>query len=555
MTQRVERTGGLGAQRPAGGFRGIPFGVFAFFLLFYFLTNAGWYQVGDERIMLATAKQILGSGQLGFALQEPLKEHEDDVVKGKDGLYYFKYGLGQSLVELPFLAFHSLVFPRPSRGGMGLLPSNGFLQSEMLTVFLCPSILSALGCVLVYLFALRLKISRRSAFLVSMTYGLCTMVWPYAKSLMAETTLNVAVLGGLFAGVSYKSTARRYWLLIAGACLGFALITKTVSVLVIPILVTYLLAGVRPVKRTVLETGVFMGLPLAAFAALQLWHNDLRYGSLWELGYSFGWDRLGFSTPLTVGLWGLLLSPGKSFFLYSPIALLGVVAFRDLFQKNRAEALLFLGVVLVILVPHACWWAWSGDWAWGPRFLLILVPYVMLPVGYFFNGWAQRRRLFRNVVLGLVAVSVAVQVIGVTADPFAFLGYRSQWISELTGDKIYKPLPLLVEGATVNFNPMFSHIFGNIWLIKHTLFSYDLWSDPPWKSLERLDLMTPKEVYSSRLPPFWWPVAFPWFDRFSAVWVYPFAAAILLAVIWLGLALWRSVKRESERVGACLPRA
>lgn len=547
MMQRVERTGGPGGQRPAGFLRGIPFGVFALFLLFYFLTNAGWYQVGDERIMLATAKQVLRSGQLGFALQEPLKEHEDDVVKGKDGLYYFKYGLGQSLVELPFLALHSLVFPRPSQGGMGLLPTNGFLQSEMLTVFLCPSILSAFGCVLVYLFALRLNISRKSAVLVSLTYGLATMIWPYAKSLMAETTLNVAVLGGLFSGVSYKATARRYWLLVAGACLGFAFITKAVSVLVIPILVTYLLVRVRPVKKVFLETAVLMGLPLAVFAAFQLWHNELRYGNIWEFGYSFGWDRLGFSTPLAVGLWGLLLSPGKSFFLYSPVALLGIVTFKDLFRKNRAEALLFLGVGLVILVSHARWWAWSGDWAWGPRFLLMNVPYVILPLGYVFDAWGRRRKLYRKLLVGLVAVSVAVQLIGVTADPFGFLGYRSQWISELTGDEIYKPLPLMVEAATVNFNPMFSQISGNIWLIKHMLFSYDLWSDPPWKALKKLDLTTPKEAYSSRLPPFWWPVAFPWFDPYSTVWVYAFAAAILLGVIGLGLRLRRLAGRlEAE---------
>jgi len=542
MKERVERTGGLGFHSPASLFRGIPFALFVSFLFFYFLTNAGWYQVGDERIMLVTAKQILRSGQMGFELEEPLKEYEDDVVKGKDGLHYFKYGLGQSLVELPFLAFHSLIFPRPHLGGMGLLPLNGFLQGEMLMVFLCPSILSAFACVLVYLFALRLNVSRKSAVLVSMTYGLCTMVWPYAKSLMSETTLNVAVLGGLFAGVSYRTTARRYWLLIAGACLGFAFITKAVSALAIPILMTYILVAVRPSKRTVLETSIFMGLPLAASAAFQLWHNDIRYASLWEFGYSFGWDRLGFSTPLYVGLWGLIFTPGKSFFLYSPITLLGVFSFRAFLRKRKAEAFLFVGVMLAVLLVHSCWWAWSGDWAWGPRFLLIIVPYVILPVGYFFDEWRHRRQLFRKFVVGLVTVSAAVQVIGVTADPFAFLGYRSQWISELTGNSIYKPLPLFVEAATVNFNPMFSHIPGNIWLIEHMFFSYDLWSDPPRKSLEKLNMIEPKRVYSSRLPPFWWPVAFPWFAPPSARWVYPLAIASFLALAWGGIRVRRLLR-------------
>ena len=79
------------------------------------------------------------------------------------------------------------------------------------------------------------------------------------------------------------------------------------------------------------------------FVSIQLWHNEIRYGHMLEFGYSVLWDQLGFSNPLLTGLWGLFLSPGKSFFLYSPVTILGVLSLPGFFRRKRNEAFLFIG--------------------------------------------------------------------------------------------------------------------------------------------------------------------------------------------------------------------
>ena len=73
---------------------------------------------------------------------------------------------------------------------------------------------------------------------------------------------------------------------------------------------------------------VWHALPLALlvfaeFTAVALWHNTVKTGSLWDSGYQI--KNGVFSGDLFAGLYGLLLSTGKSAFLYSPPLVLAVL--------------------------------------------------------------------------------------------------------------------------------------------------------------------------------------------------------------------------------------
>ncbi|MFH1624738.1 MAG: hypothetical protein ABID54_06235, partial [Pseudomonadota bacterium] len=90
-------------KRP-GRFKGGPcFAILGVFFFFYTLTNAGWYKAGDEFFMGQVARQMVTNGQIGFELREPLQDpfSDDYISKGPNGRYYTKWGLGQSLVEVP----------------------------------------------------------------------------------------------------------------------------------------------------------------------------------------------------------------------------------------------------------------------------------------------------------------------------------------------------------------------------------------------------------------------------------------------------------------------
>jgi hypothetical protein len=255
---------------------------------------------------------------------------------------------------------------------------------------------------------------------------------------------------------------------------------------------------------------------------------------------------LGFGTPLYVGLWGLFASPGKSFFLYTPVSILGLASMRRFLKRHRAEALLFMAVCSVYVVPHALWWAWAGDWAWGPRFLLVITPYLILPIGLFFETWSERSRATKALAGILILFSFSIQFLGVSIHPYSYILARSDVIerfadldaSTFTYAWTYK------ESTFSNFSPMFSHIVGNWWLFKHMIFSYDLRSDVPWRSLGDFHLNQLLWVNHGRTVPFWWPASLPILAPRSTGWVVPLAAANLLTTFWFGLRLLRVIRRR-----------
>jgi hypothetical protein len=414
-------------------------------------------------------------------------------------------------------------------------------------LILCPSLISAVGCVLVYRSGARLGYSERVSMVLSLVYGLCTMVWPYSKSLMSEGTLNVAILGGVYGAVSYVAGHRKGWLAVSGACLGFAMITKIISLVVVPMVVVYLLAS-RDFRSTLRDVCLFFLAPLILFLGIEGWHNAVRYGAIWPSGYDRGWGALGFSTPLYVGLWGLLASPGKSFFVYAPVSLLGLISARGFFQRNRKEGFLFLGVAAAYTLPHGLWCLWAGDWAWGPRFLLVITPYLILPAGVFFGSWATKSCLTKGVTVGLLVFSVWIQILGVSVHPFAFIQTRAAVVNKFID---LSPMAFTYAGATLEdtfnqFSPRFSHVAGNWWLLKHMIFSYDLWSDSPWSQLGDFGLDPPIWVTGNRTIPFWWPVALPLKAPSSKTWVYPL---VILNFLLLVLAARKVASRLLHSTG------
>jgi len=532
---------------------GTPWGgpaltLFVFFLAFYYFTNAAWHKAGDESAMLHVAGQLATKAQVGFYAEKTPDDPHGDIVQGKNGLFYFKWGLGQSLVEVPLLVFHRWAWTVTHPGHLEEEASPTYEVTEFLSLLLVPSAISAFGCLLFFSLALRLGFSRATGIGVTFIYGLGTMIWPYSKSFASDTTLNVAILGSVYALISYPVTLKRGWLVLSGASMGFAVLTKPISLVVVPVLVIYFLAKVGP-KQAARDLLLCWAPPFMAFLVLQGWYNVIRYGVILASGYDEGWGRLGFCTPLYVGMWGLFASPGKGFFLYAPAALLSFFGARRFFREKKPEAWLFCGICVLLTLPHATWCLWAGDWAWGPRFLLPLTPYLILPAGYLFEGWTERHRLHRMVLGGVVLASVGVQVLGVALHPFAFIETRMDVIRPLLNPEVpdLSYAHSYAENAFTNFSPMLSHIVGNCWLLKHMMFEYDLASDAPWRALGIFELGLSRYFEGNRTRPFFWIVGLPARSSHSMGFVYPLAVINFLLVVWSGLRMGRCFEESKKR--------
>lgn len=139
---------------------------------------------------------------------------------------------------------------------------------------------------------------------------------------------------------------------------------------------------------------------------------------------------------------------------------------------------------------------------------------------------------------------MGIQFLGVAVHPFSYIEVRGKVLDQLmpVDTTVQTYWRFYSESALAQFSPLFSHIAGNWWLLKHMFFSYDLWSDAPWKVLGNFGLESPLWVIEDRAIPFWWPVGLPMFSEKTEAWVYPLAIASLLALILGGVRVGRLLK-------------
>ncbi|CAA9271441.1 MAG: Cell division protein FtsK [uncultured Chloroflexi bacterium] len=164
---------------------------------------------------------------------------------------------------------------------------------------------------------------------------------------------------------------------------------------------------------TVLPAGVLGVLAVAVMAAYA-GETPVLYRNLTE---RLREDWL--SLPLWTGLRGLLFSPGKSLFLYSPWLLLALPGGVLLWRRHRRLAALFTVFPAVVVVLYGMKLVWHGG-GWGPRYLVPMVPLLSIAAAPAVEWLLERGRATRGVLVGLAAVSVGVQLLGVAKDPEQF---------------------------------------------------------------------------------------------------------------------------------------
>lgn len=523
----------VAAARPPDGV--IALWVLAGFALFFLGTAAVNAASADAVSMLRVARR--------------LAEHGFASLPGQlNGATVSKYGIGQSLLELPWVGFWQRgleVSAAATRIWCGLLLSS------------LPALGSAAMLAGLYLCGRRLGYGPRLSLGVTLLAGLATMSWPYAQGLLSDSSLGWFWVWAWYGLLRYRQEGREGWLALAGAALGYTLLLKPMALGGLPPFLVYAAWAVhqREGRTTAWRPALALGLPLALGAALVLAYNHWRYGSPWETGYGADPnDRdvlLGFQTPLATGLLGLLFSSGKGFFWYNPALLLGLLGWPLLARRQRAEAWLLLAFPVLLLLLHAKWWAWHGDFAWGPRFLAPAAPFLALPAGAALAAlaaWAAgwRRRLAGAGVAALLTVSVGVQVLGVAIDAGHYIEYISTVVRPLGGYYHAGDWPIRDDGLALHFIPEFSPLAAHAWLLG-CLVAPDpqtraaRFAQPPWLGLNPRWAPPPRAHF-----PYWrvWWI-FAWAEQVPQ-WrsMVALAAALTLAAGGCLAGAWRASGRR-----------
>jgi 4-amino-4-deoxy-L-arabinose transferase-like glycosyltransferase len=195
--------------------------------------------------------------------------------------------------------------------------------------------------------------------------------------------------------------------LAAGVAIGAAIATRqTLAVFLVPLLAMLLWNGARSPK-------ILAGFALGCTPALlwQAWYNTIRTGSFYLPAATLPqFQNLSADGNIIEGLAGMLISPGKSIFLYSPLLLLSLPGIRAFVRRSQPLALGLVAALIVYGLVHASIRNWAGEWGWGPRYLVPLTFPLALPavlvLGRARESGAPALRLFAMAVL---AAGLAIQ--------------------------------------------------------------------------------------------------------------------------------------------------
>ncbi|MCX5823515.1 MAG: hypothetical protein NTY86_08415, partial [Deltaproteobacteria bacterium] len=128
----------------------------------------------------------------------------------------------------------------------------------------------------------------------------------------------------------------------------------------------------------------------------------------------------GFTSNLFVGLFGILLSPGRSIFVYSPILALAIPGAWLFYKKEKLLALSIVLTVLAYIIVVASWHDWDGGWTWGSRLLTPIVPLLGFLIAPVLRA-AKGKKVEMVLILTLATLGLLVQCLAIARSPIATL--------------------------------------------------------------------------------------------------------------------------------------
>jgi hypothetical protein len=313
-------------------------------------------------------------------------EHASWVVEngflqpGWDGSWFVRFSLGQPLAALPFYLLGRIL------GGPDSPTTRLFVNA-------LSAVAMAGAGALLYAWGRSLW-DGRTALLTLAIFVLATPAPVYARLFFSEALLTFCLL----LGFRLFFTRRPAGIALGGLAIGWAVLTREGAAAALPAAALALLVLARDRRERLAFAGYGM-LGAALPISLLLWYNVYRFGHPLRHGY----EGEGFTASLLEGVAGLLFSPGRGLLFYAPTVLLALPGARLLWRRDRALVLtagmLFAGYLLM----YGRWWAWDGGWAWGPRFLVPTLPFLLLLAGEAMTQPAGRRAALALGLLGFLA--------------------------------------------------------------------------------------------------------------------------------------------------------
>jgi hypothetical protein len=396
--------------------------------LLAFVVQSGELGSADTMHRLQTTHSLWTSQPQVFA-----NEYPEFGLRGRGGQLYSWYGIGQSLLMLPAdliatCVAHMPIFPEYT---------DDRAVRNVIVSYMTNILVNVLTALIAFRLLRQLGFSVKEAVAGVLALMLCTTHLHYTQNMMENNYIMLLTLVGFSFQYEWLRTGRRRTLLIGSAALGLNLLTRLTTGLDLIAGGVFLLAVLwsEQVRGQALWQRLLayckIATPLYAFFLLvERLYNLYRFGSLTQtyiplfaqeqrlqdptLPPNFPW-----STPFHEGFLGALFKPEKSVFLFDPLLVLAIVLLVLLWRRLTPEVRAYGVTALLLLVGYTSFYArytyWSGDFAWGDRYVSTAVEMVALVAVPLLLRYRQNlgKLAWRGGIV-LLAASLIIQIASLT---------------------------------------------------------------------------------------------------------------------------------------------
>jgi hypothetical protein len=372
----------------------------------YMITYGGRVESGDSLSLLDAAGSLVQFGDLYLDLSAWFNPPQAYNQPGAS------YPLQRASIEpLPLLLTAPLFWLAD------VLPSIGLVHTVwMLNIIVCSA---AVGVLFVYILAL--DYDERTAVGGAVMFGIATIVWPYSKALFREPLLLVMLLLAALSLDRWREGKYRSHKMLILSVLAFigAVCSKESALFALPAFMVIAVPkspvkiASRPWRRAelFLLAGIGIVLVYVAYAPHRAIINSLPELLPRNVRYFVYYSQAATHT--------YLFSVGGSIWGTSPVLLLALPGCWLLWRRKQHR---YLWVIVLIVTAFAIGHGvlrgqhWFGGLSWPPRFLVPVVPFLIIGLLPILDKIVRRTASVRLMVItvALVIYSLWIQFTGVS---------------------------------------------------------------------------------------------------------------------------------------------
>jgi hypothetical protein len=323
-------------------------------------------------------------------------EYPEFGLHGRGGRLYSWYGIGQSLLMLPADLAGTWIAHWSIFSDYGDDPAVRSIAVSYITNI----VVNILTALVAFRLLSQLRFGMKESVAGVLALMFCTTHLHYTQNMMENNYIMLLTLTGFSFQYEWLRTDSRRALFTGSCALGLNLLTRLTTGLDliaggIFILLALWFEGARGrlLWRRLIAYSKVAAPVYIFFLVVDRAYQFYRFGSLTNtyvaifareqrqmdptLPANFPW-----STPFHAGFLGPLFQPEKSIFLFDPLLLLAIFLLASLWKRLTPEVRAYGATSVLLLLAYIGFYArytyWSGDFAWGDRYVSTAVEMVTL---------------------------------------------------------------------------------------------------------------------------------------------------------------------------------